>query len=52
MKDRKLLDEWRARVELTLDEARPGAVARRRTKGYRTARENLADLCDEGSFLT
>ncbi len=42
---------WRDRVELTLDDARPEAVARRRGKGYRTARENLADLCDDGSFV-
>ena len=45
------LDEWRERVELTLDEARPEAITRRRAKGYRTARENLADLCDDGSFV-
>jgi len=35
----------------TLDEARPEAVARRRQTGQRTARENLADLCDQGSFV-
>jgi acetyl-CoA carboxylase carboxyltransferase component len=35
----------------THDEARPDAVARRRASGQRTARENLADLCDEGSFV-
>ncbi|WP_205014302.1 acetyl-CoA carboxylase family protein, partial [Nocardioides albidus] len=33
-----------------LDEARPDAVARRRRTGHRTARENIADLVDEGSF--
>ncbi len=33
-----------------LDEARPQAVARRRRAGRRTARENVADLCDPGSF--
>jgi acetyl-CoA carboxylase carboxyltransferase component len=33
-----------------LDEARPRAVARRREMGRRTARENVADLCDEGTF--
>ena len=32
------------------DEARPEAVARRRRTGLRTARENLADLCDPGTF--
>jgi acetyl/propionyl-CoA carboxylase alpha subunit/acetyl-CoA carboxylase carboxyltransferase component len=33
------------------DEQRPDAVARRRASGGRMARENLADLCDEGSFI-
>jgi acetyl/propionyl-CoA carboxylase alpha subunit len=32
------------------DEARPEAVARRRGTGSRTARENIDDLCDPGSF--
>lgn len=32
------------------DERRPTAVAKRRKTGQRTARENLADLLDEGSF--
>src|SRR5579863_5395816 len=32
------------------DENRPDAVARRRKTGQRTARENIADLCDPGSF--
>jgi len=45
------LGEWKTRVELTRDNARPEALARRRAKGYRTARENLEDLCDEGSFV-
>jgi acetyl-CoA carboxylase carboxyltransferase component/biotin carboxyl carrier protein len=39
------------RHRLTLDEARPDAVARRRKTGQRTARENLADLFDPGSFM-
>ncbi len=34
-----------------LDENRPKAVAKRRATGQRTARENIADLCDEGSFV-
>lgn len=38
------------RHALTLDSARPEAVARRRTLGLRTARENIADLCDANSF--
>ncbi len=36
---------------LGLDAARPDAVERRRAKGRRTARENIADLVDEGSFV-
>jgi acetyl-CoA carboxylase carboxyltransferase component len=32
------------------DERRPEAVARRLKTGQRTARENIADLCDAGSF--
>jgi acetyl/propionyl-CoA carboxylase alpha subunit/acetyl-CoA carboxylase carboxyltransferase component len=34
-----------------LDPARPDAVARRRRTGQRTARENVEDICDEGSFV-
>ncbi len=34
----------------TLDPARPDAVAARHARGQRTARENIAALCDEGSF--
>ena len=33
------------------DERRPQAVAKRRKTGHRTARENIADLCDEGTFV-
>lgn len=33
------------------DAARPDAVARRRSRGQRTARENIADLCDADSFV-
>jgi len=32
------------------DAARPEAVAKRHATGLRTARENVADLCDPGSF--
>ena len=39
------------RHERGLDAARPAAVERRRQRGRRTARENLADLVDEGSFV-
>lgn len=33
------------------DDHRPDAVARRRRTGQRTARENVDDLCDPGSFV-
>jgi acetyl-CoA carboxylase carboxyltransferase component len=39
-----------ARRALALDAARPEAMARRHAAGGRSARENIADLCDEGSF--
>src|ERR687894_261298 len=39
------------RRALTEDAARPDAVARRHTAGGRTARENLGDLVDPGSFV-
>ncbi|MDQ2858963.1 MAG: carbamoyl-phosphate synthase large subunit [Candidatus Eremiobacteraeota bacterium] len=35
----------------TLDEARPGALARRHATRQRSARENIADLCDPGTFV-
>ncbi len=41
----------RERHALGLDAARPDAVARRRERGRRTARENLAELVDEGTFV-
>ncbi len=41
----------RARHDQTLDAARPDAVAKRREQGRRTARENLEDLVDPGSFV-
>jgi acetyl/propionyl-CoA carboxylase alpha subunit len=44
------LAELQERRALTTDAARPDAVAKRRKLGFRTARENIADLCDEGSF--
>ena len=45
------LAEVIARHAYTLDENRPDAVARRRKTGQRTARENIADLVDPGSFV-
>lgn len=38
------------RQSRTRDEQRPQAVAKRHSRGHRTARENLADLCDPGTF--
>jgi len=49
--ERPDLTRWRERRDLTLDTARPDAVARRAAKGQRTARANIADLVDEGSFV-
>lgn len=49
--DRKDLADVVARRALGTDEARPDAVERRRARGRRTARENVADLVDEGSFV-
>ncbi len=45
------LAEVQGRHAATFDEARPEAVARRRQTGQRTARENVADLCDPGTFV-
>ncbi|WXL26543.1 carboxyl transferase domain-containing protein [Ectopseudomonas mendocina] len=44
------LAEVLERHAITRDERRPDAVAKRRKTGQRTARENLAQLLDEGSF--
>ncbi len=45
------LAEVLARHEGVLDRARPDAVARRRRTGSRTARENVDDLVDAGTFV-
>jgi acetyl-CoA carboxylase carboxyltransferase component len=45
------LRELRERRALLADEARPEAVAKRHASGRRTARENVADLVDAGSFV-
>jgi acetyl-CoA carboxylase carboxyltransferase component len=45
------LGEVLRRRALTEDAARPDAVERRHAAGGRTARENLADLVDPGSFV-
>jgi acetyl-CoA carboxylase carboxyltransferase component len=49
--ERDDLAELRRREELTRDEARPDAVRRRHEAGGRTARENVEDLVDPGSFV-
>ena len=45
------LSEVLSRQAATQDAARPEAVAKRRERGGRTARENLFDLVDDGSFV-
>jgi acetyl-CoA carboxylase carboxyltransferase component len=45
------LRELQAREAFTRDASRPEAVAKRHALGLRTARENIADLCDGGSFV-
>src|SRR3954447_23020196 len=49
--ERQDLQELLARRAMTLDAARPDAVARRHEQGGRTARENIDDLVDPGSFV-
>ncbi|TDD72501.1 carbamoyl-phosphate synthase large subunit [Actinomadura darangshiensis] len=44
------LAETLRRHETGLDAARPEAVAKRHARGHRTARENIDDLCDPGTF--
>ena len=45
------LEQLRRRQDLLLDSARSEAIAKRHARGQRTARENLADLIDEGTFV-
>ena len=42
--------EFEKRHALLRDDARADAVAQRHAKGYRTARENIGDLFDPGTF--
>jgi acetyl-CoA carboxylase carboxyltransferase component len=49
--DRADLHKLQARLAFTQDAARPEAVAKRHALGLRTARENIADLCDPDSFV-
>jgi hypothetical protein len=48
--ERADLAELARRRALLDDAARPDAVAKRHGRGQRTARENVLDLCDDGSF--
>jgi acetyl-CoA carboxylase carboxyltransferase component len=50
-KTRPDLDETLRRRRLTRDDSRDDVVAARHAAGRRTARENLDDLVDEGSFI-
>ena len=50
-KERDDLEQLLRRRELTLDAARKDAVEKRHAQGGRTARENLDDLVDAGSFV-
>jgi acetyl-CoA carboxylase carboxyltransferase component len=45
------LQDVRERHAQGLDAARPDAIARRHERGQRTARENIAELLDEGTFV-
>ncbi|MEI8286232.1 MAG: carboxyl transferase domain-containing protein, partial [Actinomycetes bacterium] len=49
--ERADLQRYQDRRHLTSDDARPEAVARRAAKGQRTARANITDLVDDGSFV-
>ncbi len=50
-RERPDLEAVLERHALTGDARRPDAVAKRHAQGRRTARENLADLLDAGSFV-
>jgi acetyl-CoA carboxylase carboxyltransferase component len=45
------LQRLRERMAYTDDASRPDAMAKRHAQGLRSARENIADLCDPGSFI-
>ncbi|BAH50646.1 acetyl-CoA carboxylase family protein [Rhodococcus opacus] len=50
-RERADLAEIRERHEYTLDAARPAAIAKRAKLGRRSARANIDDLVDPGSFV-
>lgn len=45
------MTEFNDRMALLSDATRPDAVEKRHEAGFRTARENIADLFDDGSFV-
>ncbi len=45
------LQALQERLRMVEDAARPDAMTKRHVQGMRTARENIADLCDPGSFV-
>ncbi len=45
------LAELHARIARTQDANRQEKIDKRHNQGYRTARENIADICDAGSFI-
>ncbi len=45
------LQKLLARQAFTHDASRPAPMAKRHAQGLRSARENIADLCDAGSFV-
>jgi acetyl-CoA carboxylase carboxyltransferase component len=49
--EREDLLGYQQRRHRTTDVARPDAVRKRHEHGQRTVRENIDDLCDEGSFI-
>ncbi|MBT8140171.1 MAG: biotin carboxylase [Gammaproteobacteria bacterium] len=50
MKEHPTLQAFQALRAKSLDEQRRTAAKKRHARGYRSARENLDDLCDSGSF--
>ena len=45
------LDQLNQQLAASLDSGRKKSIDKRHAKGYRTARENLRQLCDESSFV-
>ncbi len=51
MEKRKDLQNLQARKSFLEDANRPNEVSKRKEKGFLTARQNIENLCDAGSFL-